>query len=158
MGCALNNNKNINDFCLKSLMKTERYNSQAHYYIYCRLKRFIIKLLSIGFKTSSMFCRPRLTRNVIRLPFFCSQPLPLKNSFLFLPARPGPFKKSPIMCRPAQPVGKITRHVPAQPGPLEKSAPHLPARPGSLERSSLMCRVQASGLSRTRADLQFKHE
>ena len=40
-----------------------------------------------------------------------------------MPARPGPFGKSPLMCRP-----------------VENITPHVPARPGQLEKLSLICR------------------
>ena len=78
MDTALNNNKNINDFCLRSL-------------------RSVIKLLSVGFKASSSFSLPKLTRNIIRLPFFVARPCLQKTHFSF--CRPGPFEKLPVMRR-----------------------------------------------------------
>ena len=111
--------------------------------MYCWLKRFIFKFLSISFKTSSLFWQPRLTRNIICLPFFCNQIRSLKNSFLSLPARP--VRK--ITCDvPSQTTGKITPYVPAQPArwknhpsfagppwPVGKTTTHLPAHgPGRV--------------------------
>ena len=71
MDTTLNNNKNINDFCLKPLMKIERHISLAHLHLLSTKK--IIKFLSDGFKTSSLFCQPRLTRKIIRLSFFVAR-------------------------------------------------------------------------------------
>ena len=79
---------------------------QWHIYIYCQLKRFIIKLLSVSFITSSLFSQPSLIRNIISLPFFVARLGHKKNSFLSLLARP---------------VWKITSDVPAWPDLLEKS-------------------------------------
>ena len=56
--------------------------------------------------------------------FFCSQIRPLKNSYLFLPAR---WKNQFSCAGQTWPVEKIAPHVPAR--PVEKIIPHLPARP-----------------------------
>ena len=98
MDTTLNNNKNINDFCLKSLMKTKRHISLAHlhllspksdtfyYSFFCQLENLIF-FLSAG-----------LTHNIIRLYFFIFLPGLFENSFLF--CRFDPCEKCPLICLP----------------------------------------------------------
>ena len=52
-------------------MKNEGHISLAHLHLLSTKK--IIKLLSADFKTSSLFCQPRLTRKVISLSFFVAR-------------------------------------------------------------------------------------
>ena len=89
MDTVLNSNKNINDFCLNSLMKTETHFIGTFTFIVIKII-FIIKLLSAVFnKTSSLFYRPRLIRNIIRLTFFVPSLGRYKTHFFFAgPARP----------------------------------------------------------------------
>ena len=68
--------------------------------------------------------------------FFCSQIRPLKNTFLFLPGRFGPFGKSSIMYHPSPALWK---NSPSCADPAR--------RPG---------RVWASGQARARSDLYSK--
>ena len=72
---------------------------------------FIINLLSAGLKTSSLFCLPGLTRNIIRLP-------------ISFPARPVWKITSPAGT--ARPVGKITSLLLFR--PVGKIISHLSGR------------------------------
>ena len=76
-------------------MKTEKL-LHWHIYIYCRLKRFIIKLFISWFQIFIFVLSAQTDSQYYLSSFYCSQTQLLKNSFLFLPARP---------------VGKLTPHV-----------------------------------------------
>ena len=102
-------------------IKTEGRISLWHNSICCHEVWYIIIPLSADLKTSSSFCPPVLTHNVICLPFlFLVLFGPLKNSFLFCrPARwkyhlsfadPTRWKKSSLICRPEPGTG----HGPVQ--------------------------------------------
>ena len=119
MDTTLNNNKNISDFCLKPLMKTKRHISLVRLHLLPTKKD---SLLNFYLSVSKLrLCQPRLTRKIIRLPFFIARLGRYKTHFSF--CRPGPFEKSPLMCRLGplkkspllyRPVGKITPFVPVR--------------------------------------------
>ena len=137
--------KNINDFCLKFLMKTERHISLAHLQL-LSTKWFVIKLLSVDFKTLSLFSQPKLTRNIISLPFFVARPVVKKLISLF--AGPARSKNHLSYAGAARPVGK---NHPSCAGPLEKN--HL-SYAGPLEKLPLKCRHGPGPCQRiARADL-----
>ena len=91
---AVNNNKKYQWFFFKTLNENWKTFNR---HVYCRLNK-IIKLLFTSFKTSSLFCRPILTYNVIRLLFFLSDLAIKKLISLFLLDWPSPFEKSALMC------------------------------------------------------------
>ena len=129
--------KNINEFCLKPLMKTKRHISLAHLHLLSIKQDSLLNFYQPVTKLCLCFVglTERTDSQYYLSSFFCSQTLPLKNSFLFLPTRPVLLKKSLIMCRhssleklahwanhssfinPARPIGKINFHVPAGPSP-----------------------------------------
>ena len=112
--------------------------SLAHLHL-LSTKTFFIKLLSVCFKTSSLFCQPRLTHKFVYLPFFCNQTWPFKKLISLFA---GPLEKSPLMCWP---VGKIIPHLPAQ--PVRKITSHRtglglgPCRPLALTYLSKQARA-----------------
>ena len=100
-------------------------------------------------KASSFNCRPGLTRNINRLPFFCSEARPVENSFPFCwpcPienhlsfAGPALWKNHLSFAGPTRPVVIFTSHLPAQPGLLEKTP--LICQLCPLEKSPFICQV-----------------
>ena len=135
-------NKNVNDFCLKPLMKFEIHISLVHLHLLSTKKIILLNFYLSVSKLRVCFVSPHWLIKLFVFFFFCSQTQPLKSSFLFLPAWPGParlkksplmccpgvLEKSPLMCRPGptQPVGKMTSHlsgrVRARPEPVQTSA------------------------------------
>ena len=74
-------------------MKAEKHISLAFIVNYVK---FIINLLSVGLKTSSLFLLFGLARNIIRLPFF----VPRLDRFEIHFSSAGPFEKSLLICLP----------------------------------------------------------
>ena len=136
--------RNINGFCLEPLMKTERR------ILLTRLYLISIKwdLLLNWYPPISKLRLCFVDWLAMLFVFFLLWPDPAVKKLisLFLPAQPGPFEKSPIMCRPSRPVGKVTPHRSAQPSPLEK--PPIMCRSGRW-KNHFLC----SGPARACVDL-----
>ena len=112
--------KKINRFLFIILCRKLKDIFHWYTYICCHLSPIHYYSFSAGSKTSSLFCRPGLTSNVILLPFFGGGgirpvgkhrsrssiwPGPLENSCLFLQPIPASWKNHLIY----RPVGRITQ-------------------------------------------------
>ena len=108
-------NKNVNDFCLKPLMKFEIHISLVHFHLLSTKKIILLNFYLSVSKLRVCFVSPHWLIKLFVFFFFCSQTQPLKSSFLFLPAWPGPARwKDHLSCAgSARPVGKIIPHLPA---------------------------------------------
>ena len=131
-------------------MKTERCISLTHLHLF--LTKNVIKLLSIGFNTSSLFCQPRLTRKIIRLYFLQPNSAVKKLTSLL----GGPFDKSHLICQPGPSCWKKSPLI-CRPGPARwKNHSSFPG-PGrwknNLSSAGRECRVRASGQARTLSKL-----
>ena len=115
MDTTPNNNKNINDFCLKPLMKSERHILLAHLHLLSTKNDSLLNFYLLVSKFH-LFLSSRTDLRYYSSSFFCSQIWPLKNLFLCLPPPSGknhpwcagPLEISPLMCW-------------ARPGPMQTS-------------------------------------